>query len=449
MDQSTGKHLAVVGLGYVGLPLAVLAKEKGWQVSGLDIDEAKVEAINGGNSTLSDEQLDNDLKANPIDASVDPIIVSKADVIVVAVPTPVKEDKEPDLTPLISAIENIRDHLHTGQLLIIESTVNPGVTDDVVLPILRERNDLPLDTDTTNQESLYVAYCPERINPGDTVWSVRNISRVLGGYTEEGIKQAEDFYRSLLDEVDPNGNPVQIKLMNSVTEAEAVKILENSFRDVNIAFVNEMAQSFDLLGIDVVNVINGAATKPFAFLAHYPGNGVGGHCISVDPYYMIERAKQIGFDHKFLQLARDINNSMPEFATLLLERGMKDANLSAEDSTVAVLGVSYKKNTSDIRESPVLDILALLEGKNINVEVFDPYVPDKSTTDSLSQALEKSNIVMIGANHDEFTESLTPEKLKEHGVNLVIDGKNSLDPKEFQDSGIHYIGVGRNLKATK
>ncbi len=327
------KTVAVVGLGYVGLPLALVARNKGWNVEGFDVDTKKVEKITNGIAPFEDAYVAKELARESLSASTDPIVVEKADVVVVAVPTPVTGDHMPDLNPLISSLESILSHLKDGQLLSVESTINPGVMTEIVLPIIQKRPELHID----------IVHCPERVNPGDVKWSVHNIPRVIGGFTTDATRKGKEFYESILD--------APVKEMNSVMEAEAVKILENTFRDINIAFVNEMAKSFDKLGIDIKNVIEGAATKPFAFMPHYPGNGVGGHCISVDPYYMIEAGKQAGFDHKFLQLARDINNSMPDFTVSLIDRAKEKLGLS-EPITVALLGLSYKKDIDDIRESP-------------------------------------------------------------------------------------------------
>ncbi|MEK7557467.1 MAG: nucleotide sugar dehydrogenase [Patescibacteria group bacterium] len=422
--------LAVVGTGYVGLPLAVLAKEKGWDVVGYDIDQKKVEAINRRVSPVKDVVEDQALEKFPLVASTDPAVVAHADVIVIAVPTPVTHDKQPDLAPLIGSVKDILPHLKAKQTLIVESTVNPGVMDEVVLPLIQSRGGL---------KELRVAYCPERINPGDKKWTVRNIPRVLGAYTKEAEASALHFYTSILE--------APVKVMNSVTEAEAVKIFENSFRDVNIAFVNEMARSFDRLGIDVMNVIEGASTKPFAFLAHFPGNGVGGHCIGVDPYYMIERGHSVGFDHQFLKLAREINNSMPAFTVELLRRGLAELHVRERDLTVAVLGVSYKKDTADDRESPAIEVRRLLEEGGFQVVVFDPYFPASSNVATLEEALAAADAVMLATNHTQFIKALTPAALRRHQIRLLVDGKNALDPAQVASAGVLYYGIGRTQMA--
>lgn len=420
------KKLAVVGLGYVGLPLALLAQEKGWSVSGLDVDASKVENINRGVSVLLDGAINQALKKYPIVASTNPASVADARVIVIAVPTPVTKFNLPDLEPLISALESILSHLHSGQVLIVESTINPGVMDEVVMPILAGRPDL----------DVHVAHCPERINPGDSQWNVRNIPRVVGAYTPAGLEAAKDFYESIIE--------APIMAMGSIREAEAVKIMENTFRDVNIAFVNEMARSFDALGIDIMSVIAGAKTKPFAFMAHYPGNGVGGHCISVDPYYMIEKGRQVGFDHEFLKLARQINDGMPAYTVKRLEFGLHKLGIKLEGAPIALLGLAYKKNVADLRESPALDIEELLLEAGVKLRVYDPFVPEKSNVKDLPAALAGAKAIMLATDHDELVRQLTPEALRQAGIKVVLDGKNALDADGIAKVGIPYYGIGRS-----
>lgn len=426
--NKNNKKIAILGLGYVGLPLAVLAQEKGWQIIGIDIDPDKVKQINKQKVPFEDTALSNDLKKYPIKASTEFNRISEVEIIIIAVPTPVKSNNQPDLTPLISAIKNARSYLVKEQTLVIESTVNPGVMDEVITPLLK------------NAPPVHLVHCPERINPGDPKWSVRNIPRVLGGNTQQGTKQALRFYKSVIE--------APIKVMQSPTEAEAVKILENTFRDINIAYINEMARSFAVLGIDITNVIEGAATKPFAFMPHYPGNGVGGHCISVDPYYMIERAKQVGFNHKFLKLARHINEGMPAYTINLMLNAAKQANLKPQNMTVALLGLAYKKDVSDIRNSPALTILKLLHKAKIKTKVFDPFVPGKSTVNSLEEALKDSDAVMLACDHTKFIPQLSANKLVSSDIKIIIDGKNALDADSFSETDIIYRGIGRPSKKT-
>jgi UDP-N-acetyl-D-glucosamine dehydrogenase len=429
-------NLVVVGLGYVGLPVALLAQEKGWQTTGLDVDPDKVEKINKKLLPIEDKALAGQLRQHPLAATTDPAVVAQADAVIVAVPTPVLESKEPDLSPLKSALTSIRSHLRVGQLLSIESTINPGVMDEVVVPLLGKREDLVLDADQPQGEALLLVHCPERINPGDKTWTIRNIPRVLGAYSPAGERSGQAFYESILEA------PVQV--MKSVTEAEAVKIFENTFRDVNIAFVNEMAKSFDKLGIDITHVIEGASTKPFAFLAHYPSSGVGGHCISVDPYYMIERARQVGFDHQFLKLARVINDSMPHYTVQLMEHGLNRLGLSAQDAAIALLGLAYKRDIDDTRESPALTIRSLLTKEGASPRVYDPHVPNQSTVASLDEAVAGAQVVIVATDHTEFVKQLTPQYLQQHQVKVVVDGKNALDASGIQQAGILYYGIGRS-----
>lgn len=434
------KRAVIVGLGYVGLPLAVLAQSKGWQVVGFDIDRKKVKLINQGKSPIpQDEALAAQLRQHPITASTDPKVAAEADIIIIAVPTPVTTGNLPDLKPLESAIASLLPYLRPDQVLSIESTINPGVTDEVVIPLLQQRSNLPLDVTVKTGPALSVVHCPERINPGDKKWSVRNVPRVLGGYSANGVSQAREFYESVLE--------APVKVMNTVREAEAVKILENTFRDVNIAFINEMAQSFAALGIDSTNVIAGAATKPFAFLPHYPSCGVGGHCISVDPYYMIDRAKRAGFNHRFLKLARRINNHMPQYTVDLLQQGLQTLQLNPSDTTVALLGLAYKRDIADTRNSPALKIARLLKKLGVRIRIFDPFVPKRSTVNSLEEALNGAQAIVLATDHQLIINALTPTFLREKGIRLVIDGRNALPPKDMAAQSITYYGIGRSQPA--
>jgi nucleotide sugar dehydrogenase len=279
------KSVCVIGLGYVGLPLATRCVEKGYSTFGYDTDKRKVDLINKGKSPIAEKFLEENLPKFKPQATTDEKCIRKSDIVLICVPTPVDSQYNPDLTPVIKATEAIARNLKKGALIVLESTVNPGVCEEVIKPILEKAGH------KINQD-FFIAHCPERINPGDPQWNVTNIPRVVGSFESKGLKRALNFYQSIVDG--------EIRPMKSIREAEAVKIIENSFRDINIAFVNELAKSFDKLGIDVKDVILGASTKPFAFMPHFPSCGVGGHCIPVDPYYLIERARKSGFDHKFL-----------------------------------------------------------------------------------------------------------------------------------------------------
>lgn len=420
--------IAVVGLGYVGLPLACLAAEKGYRVIGIAKNPKKIALINRRISPIDDSRLQRWLKKVSVEATTDFAAIRKAKIIIVCVPTPVDESSNPDLRPLTQAAESISKYLKKGQLVIIESTVNPGVCQEVVQPIL-ERSGLKAGRD------FYLAHCPERISPGDQKWTVRNIPRVVGGLTKRDLARAVRFYESVI--------AAPIRPMETIKAAEATKIMENSFRDVNIAFVNEMAKSFEKLGIDVSDVIAAAATKPFAFMAHYPSCGVGGHCIPVDPYYLIERARRSGFDHEFLKLARQINDSMPRHTVDRLIEGLNAVNLPVKGTRIGILGVAYKADIDDDRESPSHDIQALLKDLGARLEVYDPYLPKQSTVGSLEELFAKVDAIVLATNHRQLVEVLKPVALKRTKIKVVIDGKNALDKNGIRQAGIIYKGIGR------
>jgi nucleotide sugar dehydrogenase len=425
--EKNSQTVCIIGLGYVGLPLAVQAALRGYTVYGLDNDKDKIKKINSGKTPIKEEFLDINLPKVNIHATSNAGIIKKCDIAIVCVPTPVDEKKFPDLSPVRGAIEAIIKNFKKGQLVIIESTINPGVCEEVIEPMFRESGKIV-------NKDYYLAHCPERINPGDPKWNVTNINRVVGAFDKKGLQDAADFYENIIDG--------QIMQMSSIREAEAVKIVENSFRDINIAFVNELAKSFDKLGIDVVEVIKGAATKPFAFMPHWPSCGVGGHCIPVDPYYLIERAKLSGFDHEFMKIARKVNLSMPEYTIELLQDALNEVKMPLNGTTIGVLGLSYKANVADLRETPVKTLLKLLKENKANVLIFDPFIPEKSTVKSLAELFKKSDAILLATDHNEF-KKIKAEDLKKHGIKVVIDGKNCLDKKEIKKHGIVYKGIGR------
>ncbi len=421
--------VSVVGLGYVGLPLlCAIAKKSGDKSAGFDISESKVKDIRAGKCPVDDARCMEDLKTIDCNVSNDDSILQNSDVFIVCVPTPVFDDYTPDLKPVMNAVKQISKYLNKGNYLVIESTINPGVCDEVVIPIIEKGTGLKAGVDFD------VAHCPERINPGDSKWNVYNIPRNIGSTRPEATKFLADFYRSFID--------AEINEMPDLKTTEATKIIENTFRDINIAYVNELAKSFDVLGIDLLTVIKGASNKPFAFMPHYPSCGVGGHCIPVDPYYLIERAKQSGFDHKFLKIARQINNSMPEYSVDLLATGLNKFEKPLKNTKVGLLGMSYKANVGDLRQSPSVEIKRILLEREADLEIYDKYFPDLSTCASLEEILDKSYAVLIATDHKEFKD-ITPALLIKHNVKVVIDGKNCLNKEEIINAGIYYKGIGR------
>lgn len=424
------KSVAIIGLGYVGLPLALLASEKGYRVVGIDINEKKIELIKSKNSPFVDDEIEAKLQIDDLEVYTDFTKVGEVQTIVICVPTPVFENRLPDYGPVEGACRGVAPYLQKGQLVVLESTVNPGVCDEIVIPLLEKESQLKAGQD------FYVAHCPERINPGDKKWNVSNISRVVGGLNQESLQKALDFYQSVIS--------APIKPMGSLEEAEAVKVVENSFRNVNIAFVNELAESFSKMGIDVVNVINGAATKPFAFMPHYPGCGIGGHCIPVDPYYLIDYArKNYGFEHKLLELACKTNEEMPEYTAELVEKGLKARERELKGTKVSVLGLAYKAGIGDCRESPSFELIKALKAKGARVVAYDPYVPEKSDVAKLEEALDGSEAVVIATNHALFS-ALRGYELANHGIKVIVDGRNCLDKEEMKSAGLWYAGIGRS-----
>lgn len=428
LSKTTKKEaVSVIGLGYVGLPLACLCAEKKYETYGIDSDFSKVELINKGISPIDDNQLKRELKKVKFTATTNTQVIRKTDIVVVCVPTPVNKKKHPDFQSLKMASQMIQKNLRRKHLIIIESTVNPGACNEIVQPIL-EKSGLKAGKDFD------IAHCPERIDTGNTKWSIRNIPRVVGATSPRGLRTALSFYRSILE--------AEVLPMKSIKEAEATKILENTFRDINIAFVNELAMSFCELGIDIINVIKAASTKPFGFLSHYPGCGVGGHCIPVDPYYLIMSAKKNGFDHKLLRVARKINESMPAYTVELLIRELDNLNKPTRGANIGIMGLAYKANIEDTRESPAYKIIDLLKAGGANLNIYDPFIKKQSTVKSIDELLRKSEALVLVTPHREFT-NMNLDKLKDSKIKLIIDGRNCLNKEKIQKLGIIYRGIGR------
>ena len=417
--------ITIVGLGYVGLPLACLCAEKGIEVYGVDTDKNKADLINQGISPIDDPELKESVKKakGKIKVLAPEEAISNSETVIACVPTPVDEKHLPDLTALKTACETIAKSLQNNTLVVIESTIFPGTVEEICLPILKKSN-----------ADFYLAHCPERIDPGNRKFTIRNIPRVVAGIDKESTKRAAEFYRKIID--------ANILELSSVKAAEATKIMENTFRDINIAFVNEMAKSFDKAGIDINEVIKAASTKPFSFMAHYPGVGVGGHCIAVDPYYLISKAKEMGFDHDFLILARKINESMPKYTVSLLENELKKLNKNLSGAKEGVLGLAYKPNVDDTRESPSFEVIHLLNKKGAEVFVFDPHVKKGSNVKDIDELLKKSDYIILATAHREFIE-MDLNKLKENNIKVIIDGRNCLNKEKIKEIGILYHGIGR------
>lgn len=426
-NNRKNRKVCVLGLGYVGFPLAILCSAKGYEVWGFDKDEKKLERIEKGENIVREKYLDDFLPQTKINIVREKKQIGECDIAIICVPTPVDEKHYPDLSFVEEASQTVAENMKKRALVLVESTINPGVCEEVIQPVFEKAGHVV-------GKDVFISHCPERINPGDKKWNVMNIPRVVGSFDEEGLRRSVEFYQSIID--------AEIMPMKTIREAEASKIIENSFRDINIAFVNELAKSFDLMGIDILNVIRGAATKPFAFMPHWPSCGVGGHCIPVDPYYLIEKARELDFDHKFLRVARAINSSMPHYTVELLQDALNEIEKPFKNTCIGLLGVSYKANVGDLRESPALKIIELLEKRGAKLYIFDPYVSEKSNVANLEELLKKSQAVVVAADHDEFRK-ISAETLKEQDIRVVIDGKNCLDKEKILGLGITYRGIGR------
>lgn len=407
--------ICVVGLGYVGLPLAMQAVKQGFDVIGVDLSQSIVDQVNKGISHIKEDFLLSLFDNYSLKAQTS--IPAGYDVYIVCVPTPVDNHKTPDLTPVKNAVKSISKIIDDNQLVVIESTINPGVSQEIVKPILDESG-----------KNYLLAHCPERINPGDKKWNVSNIPRVVGGLTPLATQKAKELYEKIVN--------ATITPVSQIKAAEATKIMENTFRDVNIAFVNEMAQSFYKLGIDVTEVIKGASTKPFAFMPHYPGLGVGGHCIAVDPYYMIQKGRDVGFEHNFLIRARKINSSMPRYCANAVQNGLNFLGYPVNGTKIVVLGLSYKPNIADNRESPSYDIIKILKARKANLVIFDPYFLNESSVKNLNDALIDATCVVIATAHDDFLDESLYDKIP-----FIFDGRNCLDKTKLSSKTL-YRGVG-------
>jgi UDP-N-acetyl-D-glucosamine dehydrogenase len=355
----------VVGLGYVGLPLAVEFAHGGLAAVGIDLDARKVTAIERGQSYIPDVPSSDVaplVAAGRLRATTDFTVVRELDTVNICVPTPLRKTKDPDMSYIVSAVEAIAEHLHPGMLIVLESTTYPGTTEEVVQPLL-ERSGLKAGRD------FFLAFSPERVDPGNGTYTTRNVPKVVGGMTPTCAELAGALYNSAVDTIVPVSSP---------RVAEMVKLLENTFRAVNIGLVNEIALMCDKLGINVWEVIDAAKTKPFGFMPFYPGPGLGGHCIPIDPFYLSWKAKQNGFEARFIELAGQVNGSMPHFVVDKIAEALNGAKKPVNGSRVLVVGITYKRDIDDIRESPALDVMAVLHEKGARVSYSDPFVPTLS-----------------------------------------------------------------------
>lgn len=361
--QAKQAVVGIIGLGYVGLPLAVEFAEAGFTVVGIDIDAKKVAAINQGVSYIQDvptAKVAALVRAGRLKASADFAVLREIDAVSICVPTPLRKTKDPDISFIIAAVEQIVKYLHPGQLIVLESTTYPGTTDEVILPEL-SKTGLRLGAD------FFLAFSPERVDPGNARYHTKNTPKVLGGVTPACLEVAKVLYEQAIDTIIP---------VSSTKSAELVKLLENTFRSVNIGLVNELAIMCDKLEVNVWEVIQAAATKPFGFMPFYPGPGLGGHCIPIDPYYLAWKMKTLDYKARFIELAGEINASMPEYVVIKATDALNAHAKSVKGSRILILGIAYKRDINDVRESPALDIFRLLEKKGAILCYHDPYIPE-------------------------------------------------------------------------
>jgi UDP-N-acetyl-D-glucosamine dehydrogenase len=355
--------IGVIGLGYVGLPLIVEFGLKGYKGIGFEVDARKADDVNAGRSYIvdvPDENLKKCVDDGKLAATTDFSKLNECDVIIICVPTPLRKTKDPDMSYIIAAGEEIQKYQRPGQLMILESTTYPGTTDEVLQPMFEE-NGLKLDQD------FLLAFSPERVDPGNPQFQTHNIPKVVGGVTDDSTEIAAFLYSKIVE---------QVHAVSSARVAEACKLWENTFRAINIGMANEMAKVCNALGIDSWEVVRAAATKPFGFMAFYPGPGIGGHCIPLDPHYLSWKARQHGFDSQFISLAEQVNSGMPAYVVKLVSNALNDVKKAVNGSKVLILGVAYKKDIDDMRESPALSIIDLLRARGADVMYHDPFVPE-------------------------------------------------------------------------
>jgi UDP-N-acetyl-D-glucosamine dehydrogenase len=407
-------RVGVIGLGYVGLPLAVEFARKGFDVTGFDVDASKTDEINAGRSYILDvktEDVRACVEAGRLRATTDMSSLRDMDAIDICVPTPLRKTKDPDLSYVIQAVDAVKANLKRGQLVILESTTYPGTTDEVVQPALEE-NGLRAGIDFS------LAFSPERVDPGNPDYNTRTIPKVVGGFDRQSTELASDLYGSIVDTVVPVG---------STRVAEMVKLLENTFRAVNIGLVNEIALMAHRMDIDVWEVIDAAGTKPFGFMPFYPGPGLGGHCIPIDPFYLSWKARQSGFECRFIELAGQVNASMPSYVVERIGEALNTVKKSVNGSRIHVFGVAYKRDVSDMRESPALDVLELLSRRGATLSYTDPFVPrlEHSSIDLVSvpevQAGEGIDCAVICTNHHVFDYGGIVKRFP-----IVVDTRNAL-----------------------
>jgi len=396
--------IGVIGLGYVGLPLIVEFALKGFQSIGFEVDTKKTAEINAGNSYIvdvSDENVQKCIESGKLKATTDFSEVEKCDVLIICVPTPLRKTKDPDMSYILAAGGEIQKYMRRGQLIILESTTYPGTTDEVLQPMFEEKG-FKLD------EDFLLAFSPERVDPGNPQFQTHNIPKVVGGVSKDSGEIASFLYSNIVENV---------HLVSSARVAEACKLWENTFRAINIGMANEMAKVCNALGIDTWEVVRAAATKPFGFMAFYPGPGIGGHCIPLDPHYLSWKARQHGFDSQFISLAEQVNSGMPNYVIKLVSNALNNERKAVNGSRILILGVAYKKDIDDMRESPALSVIDLLRAKGADVSYHDPFVPE----------VHFDHAYTIGDGEPLYNSELTDDLIKNSDCVIICTEHSDID----------------------
>ena len=399
-----GATIGVVGLGYVGLPLIVEFALKGLKGIGFEVDRKKTAEINAGKSYIvdvTDENVKKCVESGKLKATTDFSEIKQCDAIIICVPTPLRKTKDPDMSYILSAGGEIQKYMRRGQLIILESTTYPGTTDEILLPMFEEKG-FKLD------EDFLLAFSPERVDPGNPQFQTHNIPKVVGGASKDSGEVASFLYSQIVENV---------HLVSSARVAEAAKLWENTFRAINIGMANEMAKVCRALGIDTWEVVRAAATKPFGFMAFYPGPGIGGHCIPLDPHYLSWKARQHGFDSRFITLAEEINSSMPKYVAGLVRDALNENEKSVKGAKILILGVAYKKDIDDMRESPALSVIDLLRSRGADVSYHDPFVPE----------VRFDHAYTIGAGEPLFNQELTDNLVENSDCVVICTEHSSVD----------------------
>jgi UDP-N-acetyl-D-glucosamine dehydrogenase len=418
IEQLTTRQakVAILGLGYVGLPLATIMAEAGFHVIGIDPDQRKVDTICRGESHIRDvtgEQVARLVKAGRLDATTDFSILRDVQAVSICVPTPLRKTGDPDLSFILDATAELAKYVHAGMVVVLESTTYPGTTREILLPHLGDKKDLVVG------ENFFLAFSPERVDPGRKDWTTLNTPKVVGGITQACGQVASIWYAQALQTVVP---------VSSAEVAEMAKLLENTFRMINIGLVNEMALMCNRLGVDVWEVIDAAASKPFGFMKFTPGPGLGGHCIPIDPLYLSWKLRALKYTARFIELASEINTGMPRYVVSLVQDALNGEGKPLKGSHVLVLGAAYKPDIDDLRESPALDVIGLLEQKGANVSYHDPYISsifhdglEKESVVDVMAAVHQADCVVIVTNHSVYDYQAILESGR-----VIVDTRNAL-----------------------